>query len=54
MEGATLRGTALGLKGENVDWPGPGECTKSWVRRLIELGETMARAGPKAILAGTV
>jgi hypothetical protein len=54
MEGATLRGTALGLKGAHVDWPGPGECTKSWVRRLIELGETMARAGPKAILAGPV
>jgi hypothetical protein len=54
LEGATLRGTAFGLKGADVDWPGPGECTKSWVRRLADLGEAMARAGPRSILAGAI
>jgi hypothetical protein len=48
--GASLRSVADMLLG-NGEWPGDGEHRKSRVRRLVETGESLVRAGPRAILA---
>ncbi|MBT2189280.1 DUF2285 domain-containing protein [Sphingobium sp. H33] len=49
--GASLREIAENLLGRG-EWPGDGEHRKSNVRRLLDSGEDMLRAGPRAILAG--
>lgn len=49
--GASLREIAEILLGPG-EWPGDGEHRKSNVRRLLETGEGVLRAGPRAILAG--
>ncbi|WP_422396644.1 DNA -binding domain-containing protein [Sphingomonas profundi] len=48
-DGASLRETAASILGPG-DWPGDGEHRKSYVRRLLKIGEQMIRAGPRAIL----
>ena len=49
--GASLREIAELLLGSG-EWPGDGEHRKSNVRRLVETGEGVLRAGPRAMLAG--
>lgn len=53
-EGASLREIAMTLAGPAAEWPGEGESTKSWVRRLVALSESLWRAGPRGILAGAI
>ena len=52
-DGASLREIAAALKctGQTYrDWPGPGESTKSWVRRRVALARRLRRRGPAAVL----
>jgi hypothetical protein len=48
--GASLRDIADLVLGAG-DWPGDGDHRKSLVRRLLDSGARMVRAGPRAILA---
>lgn len=48
--GASLRDIADLVLGPG-DWPGDGDHRKSMVRRLLDSGARMVRAGPRAILA---
>lgn len=47
--GASLRDIATELLGGG-EWPGPGECRKSAMRRLVSVGERLVRQGPLPIL----
>lgn len=47
--GVSLREIAILLLGPG-EWPGPGECRKSAVRRLVAFGEKLIRRGPLPIL----
>jgi len=49
MAGASLRDMAIELLGPG-EWPGPGECRKSAMRRLVAMGEKLVRQGPLPIL----
>jgi hypothetical protein len=50
-DGASLRSIAAALPGDGVaDWPGPGESTKSRVRRLVDLARRLEAGGPAAVL----
>jgi hypothetical protein len=51
IQGASLRTIARDIL-RTDDWPGDGECVKSSARRLIGLGQAMARADPTVILSG--
>lgn len=48
-DGASLREMATELLGPG-EWPGPGECRKSAMRRLVAMGEKLVRQGPLPIL----
>lgn len=48
--GASLREIATELMGTG-EWPGPGECRKSAMRRLVSMGERLIKQGPLPILA---
>lgn len=50
--GASQRDIGLGIFGD--DWPGDGEHLKSRVRRMIPFASTLARASPRAVLAGLI
>jgi hypothetical protein len=55
--GASLRQIAIGLlcgRASSVDWPGDGDSTKSWVRRLVALSEALSLAGPRGVLAYSI
>jgi hypothetical protein len=55
--GASLRQIAIGLlsvRAGSADWPGDGDSTKSWVRRLVALSEALSLAGPRGVLAGLI
>lgn len=53
--GASLRDVAVGLDARNADdWPGEGESTKSWVRRLVALSDALWRAGPLGVLSHAI
>lgn len=51
-EGVSHRTIALVLltNGKNLEWPGPGESTRSFIRRLITLAKRMQRSGPCGVL----
>jgi len=49
LSGASLRMIAEKLLGQG-DWPGDGEWRKSKARRLVATGNSLVRAGPRAIL----
>lgn len=49
VAGASLRDMAIELLGPG-EWPGPGECRKSAMRRLVAMGEKLIRQGPLPIL----
>lgn len=56
-QGVSLRELARGLEGLGpgaIDWPGPGESTKSWARRLVAQAEALWRAGPTGVLARSI
>jgi hypothetical protein len=53
-EGASLRDIGMELAGRAADWPGDGESTKSWIRRLVALSDRLRRAGPRGILARAI
>lgn len=48
-DGASLREIGFILLGPG-EWPGPGECRKSAIRRLVAMGENLVRKGPLPIL----
>ncbi|PHR19465.1 MAG: hypothetical protein COA41_07245 [Sphingopyxis sp.] len=51
-DGASQRdiGTVLIGGGDEIDWPGPGDSNRSYVRRLIALARRMEHLGPHGIL----
>lgn len=49
VDGASLKATAVELLGPG-EWPGPGECRKSAMRRLVAMGEKLVKEGPRPIL----
>jgi hypothetical protein len=48
-DGASLREMATELLAPG-EWPGPGECRKSAMRRLVAMGEKLVRQGPLPVL----
>lgn len=52
-DGASQRdiGTMLLGGGNRIDWPGPGDSNRSYVRRLIALARRMEDLGPRGILS---
>ncbi|WP_339692353.1 DUF2285 domain-containing protein [uncultured Parasphingorhabdus sp.] len=55
-DGASQRdiGTVLIGGGDEIDWPGPGDSNRSYVRRLIALARRMEHLGPRGILIRTI
>lgn len=51
-DGASLRtiGSVLLGHGQRLDWPGPGESTRSYVRRLAVLAKRLEKLGPSGVL----
>ncbi|MFT5331020.1 MAG: hypothetical protein ACI9KA_002118 [Parasphingorhabdus sp.] len=52
LDGASQRdiGTVLTGGGDEIDWPGPGDSNRSYVRRLIALAHRMEHLGPFGVL----
>lgn len=53
-EGASLRDIGLALASRTAGWPGEGESTKSWARRLVALSEELRRVGPRGVIGRAI